>query len=99
MDLIALLAIGFVAMSYEQIEWGCAAYGGNAQAGANFLDRQGDVRDAQNDMFMDTLGAITAVLLFLVRDAASRPFRGPWRQMVAWDEIGSSNRRTIPLVA
>ena len=64
--LFALFAIGFVAMSYELIEWGYAAYGGNAQAGANFLGSQGDVWDAQEDMFMDTLGAITAVLLFLV---------------------------------
>ena len=64
--LFALFAIGFVAMSYELIEWGYAAYGGNAQAGANFLGSQGDVWDAQKDMFMDTLGAIAAILLFLL---------------------------------
>jgi putative membrane protein len=63
-----VFAIAFVAMSYELIEWWYAAYGGNAQAGANFLGSQGDVWDAQKDMLMDTLGALTAVLLyFLVR--------------------------------
>lgn len=63
--LFAIFAIGFVAMSYELLEWWFAAYGGNAAAGANFLGSQGDVWDAQKDMLMDTLGAITAVLLFL----------------------------------
>jgi putative membrane protein len=70
--LFALFAIGFVAMSYELIEWGYAAYGGNAQAGANFLGSQGDVWDAQKDMFMDTLGAIASVILFLVLRPATR---------------------------
>ena len=64
--LFAIFAIGFVAMSYELLEWVYAAYGGNAQAGANFLGSQGDVWDAQKDMLMDTLGAVTAVVLFLV---------------------------------
>jgi putative membrane protein len=64
--LFAIFAIGFVAMSYELIEWLYAAYGGNAAAGANFLGSQGDVWDAQKDMLMDTLGAIITVLLFLV---------------------------------
>jgi putative membrane protein len=62
--LFAVFAIAFVAMSYELIEWAYAAYGGNAQAGANFLGSQGDVWDAQKDMLMDTLGALVAVLLF-----------------------------------
>lgn len=64
--LFAVFAIAFVAMSYELIEWWYAAYGGNAQAGANFLGSQGDVWDAQKDMLMDTLGALAAVLLFFV---------------------------------
>lgn len=64
--LFAVFAIAFVAMSYELIEWGYAAYGGNPEAGANFLGSQGDVWDAQKDMFMDTLGAVASVLLFLV---------------------------------
>jgi putative membrane protein len=62
----AIFAIAFVAMSYELIEWWYAAYGGNAQAGANFLGSQGDIWDAQKDMLMDTLGAILSVALFLV---------------------------------
>lgn len=64
--LFAVFAIAFVAMSYELIEWGYAAYGSNAAAGANFLGSQGDVWDAQKDMLMDTLGAVTAVLLFFI---------------------------------
>src|SRR3954471_12665409 len=64
--LFAIFAIGFVAMSYELIEWLYAAYGGNSAAGANFLGSQGDVWDAQKDMLMDTLGAIAAVVLFLI---------------------------------
>lgn len=63
--LFAVFAIGFVAMSYELLEWVFAVYGGNAQAGANFLGSQGDVWDAQKDMLMDTLGAMTATALFL----------------------------------
>lgn len=64
--LFAVFAIAFVAMSYELLEWIYAAYGGNAQAGANFLGSQGDVWDAQKDMLMDTLGGIAATLLFLI---------------------------------
>ena len=70
--LFAIFAIGFVAMSYELIEWLYAAYGGNAAAGANFLGSQGDVWDAQKDMLMDTLGGIAAVILFLILRRDSR---------------------------
>jgi putative membrane protein len=54
-----------VAMSYELLEWIYAAYGGNAQAGADFLGSQGDIWDAQKDMLMDTLGAIASLVLYL----------------------------------
>jgi putative membrane protein len=64
--LFALFAIGFVAMSYEILEWLYAAYGGNATAGANFLGSQGDVWDAQKDMLMDTLGAVASLLFLLL---------------------------------
>ena len=64
--LFAVFAIAFVAMSYELLEWIYAAYGGNSEAGANFLGSQGDIWDAQKDMLMDTLGAVAAVLLYLV---------------------------------
>lgn len=71
--LFAVFAIAFVAMSYELIEWVYAAYGGNAEAGADFLGSQGDIWDAQKDMLMDTLGAVAAVLLFLaLRGTAGR---------------------------
>ena len=63
--LFALFAISFVAMSYELIEWIYAAYGGNAEAGADFLGSQGDIWDAQKDMLMDTLGAVASILLYL----------------------------------
>lgn len=73
--LFAVFAIAFVAMSYELIEWCYAAYGGNSQAGANFLGSQGDIWDAQKDMLMDTLGGVLSVLLFLI---VRRPLRsGP----------------------
>lgn len=62
--LFAIFAIAFVAMSYELIEWIYAAYGGNAEAGADFLGSQGDIWDAQKDMLMDTLGAVVSVVLF-----------------------------------
>ena len=69
--LFAVFAIAFVAMSYELIEWGYAAYGGNPEAGANFLGSQGDIWDAQKDMLMDTLGALAAAALyFTVRRGA-----------------------------
>jgi len=52
-----------VAATYEVIEWWYAAVdGGNA--GIEFLGSQGDIWDAQKDMLADTLGAITALLLF-----------------------------------
>jgi len=71
----AVFAIAFVAMSYELIEWWYAAYGGNAQAGANFLGSQGDIWDAQKDMLMDTLGAVVSIALFLVTGPRAEPAR------------------------
>src|SRR5665647_179248 len=70
--LFAIFAIAFVAMSYELLEWIYAAYGGNAQAGADFLGSQGDIWDAQKDMLMDTLGAVTSVLSYLVLRSRDR---------------------------
>lgn len=71
-SLFALFAIGFVAMSYELIEWIYAAYGGNAEAGANFLGSQGDIWDAQKDMLMDTLGAVASLLLYVMLRGRAR---------------------------
>ena len=64
-SLFAVFTIAFVAMGYELIEWWYAAYGGNSEAGANFLGSQGDIWDAQKDMLMDTLGGVAAALLYL----------------------------------
>ncbi len=64
--LFSIFAIAFVAMSYELIEWAYAALS-DPTAGSDFLGSQGDVWDAQKDMLMDTLGAIGASVLYLVR--------------------------------
>ena len=37
-------------------------------AGAAFLGSQGDIWDAQADMFMDMLGAVFGLLLYKVRE-------------------------------
>ena len=66
MFLFAIFAIGFVAMGYELIEWIFAVTNGGS-AGIAFLGSQGDVWDAQKDMLMDTLGGITAGLIYLWR--------------------------------
>jgi putative membrane protein len=58
-----LFFIMALAALYEMFEWWFAAtYGGDA--GASFLGSQGDIWDAQKDMLMDTLGAVTSLLLF-----------------------------------
>ena len=61
----ALFFIMSVAASYEIIEWQYAVIeGGNA--GVEFLGSQGDIWDAQKDMLADTLGAITALIIFVI---------------------------------
>lgn len=61
----SLFFIMSVAASYEIIEWQYAVIeGGNA--GIEFLGSQGDIWDAQKDMLADTLGALTALLIYLV---------------------------------
>jgi putative membrane protein len=52
-----------VAGSYEIFEW-IYAVSADATAGAAVLGSQGDPWDAQKDMLADTLGAVTALLLF-----------------------------------
>ena len=73
--MFAIFTIAFVAMTYELIEWCYAAYGGNPESGANFLGSQGDIWDAQKDMFLDTLGGVVSATLFLIvrRPSESRP--------------------------
>lgn len=61
----SLFFIMSVAASYEIIEWQYAVIeGGNA--GIEFLGSQGDIWDAQKDMLADTLGALTALLIYLI---------------------------------
>lgn len=60
----ALFFIMSIAATYEVIEWQYAVIeGGNA--GIEFLGSQGDIWDAQKDILADTLGAITALLLYI----------------------------------
>jgi len=59
----SLFFIMSVAASYEIIEWLYAVIDGG-ETGIEFLGSQGDIWDAQKDMLSDTLGAITALLLF-----------------------------------
>lgn len=61
--LFGLFAIMSLAAGYEIIEWWYAAIAGGEE-GIAFLGSQGDIWDAQKDMLCDTLGAITALLLF-----------------------------------
>ncbi len=60
----ALMAIVSVAAFYELIEWQFAVMADPA-AGLAVLGSQGDVWDAQKDMLADTLGALSALLLYL----------------------------------
>lgn len=60
-----VFVIATVAMGYEVIEWIYAA-SANPEAGIAYLGSQGDIWDAQKDMLADTLGAITATILFFI---------------------------------
>lgn len=64
--LFSLFAIMALAAGYEIIEWWYAALAGG-DAGIEFLGSQGDIWDAQRDMLADTLGAITVLILFLIK--------------------------------
>lgn len=64
--LFPVFAICTVAMAYELLEWIFAVTNGGS-AGIAFLGSQGDVWDAQKDMLADTLGALTAILIFFWR--------------------------------
>ena len=61
--LFSLFAIMALAAAYEIIEWWYAVLAGG-EAGIEFLGSQGDIWDAQTDMLCDTLGAVTALILF-----------------------------------
>ncbi|TCP97826.1 putative membrane protein [Cricetibacter osteomyelitidis] len=61
----ALFFIMSVAATYELIEWQYAVIEGG-DAGISFLGSQGDIWDAQKDILADTLGAITALVIFYI---------------------------------
>ena len=69
-----------VSAGYELFEWGYAVTFGGKQAD-DFLGSQGDVWDAQKDMLMALLGAVSSLALL-----------GRWqdRQMLADPRIGTS---------
>lgn len=56
-----------IAGAYEIFEWRFAIIA-DPKAGLAVLGSQGDIRDAQKDMLMDTLGAILAIFLFIIRE-------------------------------
>ena len=58
-----MFAICTVALGYEVFEW-IYAVNADPAAGIAVLDSQGDPCDAQKDMLADSLGAISAVLLY-----------------------------------
>lgn len=61
----SLFFIMSLAASYELIEWQYAIIAGG-QASIDFLGSQGDVWDAQKDMLADTLGALTALVIYII---------------------------------
>lgn len=62
----ALFAIMALAAGYEIIEWWYAVIAGGDE-GIAFLGSQGDIWDAQKDMLMDTLGAISSLTLLTIQ--------------------------------
>ena len=65
--LFAVFAICTVALGYEVFEW-IYAVNADPAAGLAVLGSQGDPWDTQEDMLADTLGAVTAVLLYFIRN-------------------------------
>jgi putative membrane protein len=66
---LGIFALGFWGALYEVIEMIYAVSEGG-DAGAAFLGSQGDIWDAQKDMLMDILGAVTVSVLFLFRTSS-----------------------------
>lgn len=61
--IFSLFFVMAVAAAYEIIEWQYAVIVGGSDAN-DFLGSQGDVWDAQKDMFCDTCGALASLALF-----------------------------------
>ncbi|PIE01012.1 MAG: hypothetical protein CSA79_01530 [Thiothrix nivea] len=60
---LGIIALGFWGALYEIIEMQYAISAGG-ESGASFLGSQEDIWDAQKDMLLDILGAISAFILF-----------------------------------
>lgn len=60
---LGIIALGFWGASYEIIEMYYAISEGG-ESGASFLGSQGDIWDAQKDMFLDILGAVCVLIVF-----------------------------------
>lgn len=60
---LGITTLGFWGALYEIIEMYYAIFKGG-ESGASFLGSQGDVWDAQKDMFLDILGAVCVFVLF-----------------------------------
>ena len=73
--IFGLFFVMAVAAAYEIIEWQYAVIVGGNDAN-DFLGSQGDVWDAQKDMFCDTCGAIASLALFYL----VRPWKGRGRE-------------------
>lgn len=63
--LFGIFSICTVALLYELFEWRYAV-SADPTAGIAVLGSQGDIWDAQKDMLADTLGAVTAAVLFFI---------------------------------
>lgn len=60
---LGIVALGFWGALYEVIEMYYAISEGG-ESGASFLGSQGDIWDAQKDMFLDILGAVCVFIVF-----------------------------------
>ena len=65
---IAMFAVVVVAVAVSAIRPHSFAVIEGGDAGAAFLGSQGDAWDAQKDILCDTLGALCAATLFLLRE-------------------------------
>lgn len=61
-----MFSIVTVAGLYEVVEW-LYAISADPEAGIAVLGSQGDIWDAPKDITADTIGAVLAMLVFLVR--------------------------------
>ncbi|MGB2580307.1 MAG: DUF2238 domain-containing protein [Minisyncoccia bacterium] len=59
-----IFAVATIAMTYEVVEWIAATYA-SSEVSVAYLGSQGDIWDAQKDMLLNVLGAVTAVIFFL----------------------------------